>query len=165
LNENSELRTVELSLTGLRHCPGHQRRQGIPAIAASPQISTEPVYETAALVEVNEVANFLEEQGSPQIDWNAPTIKEETNLLRSRRVLSPVVERFGLRVNVEANRVPVLSALTQRIAPLGNWISSFDMARTYAWQQTIIEITHSGRRSGFVPTDHQRQNFAGATRC
>jgi len=103
-------------------------------------ISTERVYEASALVEVNDIGNILDNDTGQQIDWNAPTIKEETNLLRSRRVLEPVISAYNLRTSAEVNKVPVLSDLTQRIPLLATWIGKLDIARSYAWSETDIEI-------------------------
>jgi len=102
-------------------------------------ISTKPVYETSALVEVIDRGGFLDDEPTA-IDWNAPGVKEEINRLRSRRVLQPVVEEYALRTSVQANRVPVLSDLAQRIPPLGDWVSSLSAASAYAWRDTVLQI-------------------------
>ena len=105
-------------------------------------ISTDKVYETSALVEVNKPNNYFNSDGSAnQTDWNAPTIKEEANLLRSRRVLSPVVDAFGLRTNAEAKRLPVLGAMSQRIPIMAELISNFSFAQKYAWGDATIDVS------------------------
>ncbi len=104
-------------------------------------ISTEKTYETTALLEVVEVDNIITRDGSvSQTDWNAPTIKEEANLLRSRKVLSPVVENFGLRISAEPNRIPVLGDLTQRIPALGELVGNLSFASQYAWAEADISV-------------------------
>ena len=105
-------------------------------------ISTDKVYETSALVEVNKPNNYFNSDGSAnQTDWNAPTIKEEANLLRSRRVLSPVVDAFGLRTYAEAKRLPVLGAMSQRIPIMAELISNFSFAQKYAWGDATIDVS------------------------
>ncbi len=103
-------------------------------------ISTKPVYETSALVEVVERGNLFDDDGGSATDWNAPTIKEEANRLRSRRVLQPVVDNYDLRTSVSARRVPVLSDLAARIPFIGNTISGLDAARPYAWAETELTL-------------------------
>lgn len=104
-------------------------------------ISTDKTYETSALVEVNKAENYFTGDGAAnQTDWNAPTIKEEANLLQSRRVLSPVVEQFGLRTVSEARRIPVLGSLTQRIPPLADLAESIGFLKPYAWKDATLEL-------------------------
>jgi tyrosine-protein kinase Etk/Wzc len=103
-------------------------------------ISTEPVFETSALVEVVERGNILDDDGGAATDWNAPTINEEANRLRSRRVLQPVVDNYDLRTVSAARRVPVLSDLAERIPAIGNSIAGLDAAKGYAWQDTALTI-------------------------
>lgn len=104
-------------------------------------ISTDEVYETSALVEVKEERNYFDDAGNvSQTDWNAPTIKEEANLLRSRKVLSPVIDAFDLRTSAEPKTVPVLSALSFRIPALGDIIGKLSFASKYAWSDVTIQI-------------------------
>lgn len=103
-------------------------------------ISTTPVYETRALVEVNEVGNILDRDQPQQTIWNGPTIKEEANYIESRKVLAPVVERFGLRISAEADRLPVIGEVTSRIPGLGDWLAGFDLVKRYAWGPADIEV-------------------------
>jgi len=102
-------------------------------------ISTDKTYEASALLQVNEVENPFETE-SQQVDWNAPTIKEEANLLRSRRVLSPVVDAYNMRINAEAVTIPVLGEVTKRIPILADAISGLDFAKRYAWSENTIEV-------------------------
>ena len=102
-------------------------------------ISTEKVYEASALLQVNEVEDPFD-NGDKQVDWNAPTIKEEANLLRSRRVLSPVVDAYNMRINADAVTVPVLGEVTKRIPVLADAISGFDFAKRFAWSDNTIEV-------------------------
>ncbi|ASJ72546.1 AAA family ATPase [Granulosicoccus antarcticus] len=104
-------------------------------------ISTDKTYETSALIEVKEERNYFDDAGNvAQTDWNAPTIKEEANLLRSRKVLSPVVEAFDLRTSANPKTVPVLSALTTKIPVLGDLIGKLSFASSYAWNDVSISI-------------------------
>ncbi len=105
-------------------------------------ISTEKTYETAALVQVNKPENYFNTDGTAtQTDWNAPTIKEEANILRSRKVLSPVVDAFGLRTVAEAKRIPVAGSLTQKIPFLADIADGLSFASAYAWGEADIEVT------------------------
>ncbi|MFT5895982.1 MAG: tyrosine-protein kinase Etk/Wzc, partial [bacterium] len=88
---------------------------------------------------VNSEENYFNE-GVAQPDWNAPGIKEEANLLQSRRVLSPVVDAFNLRTNAEPKRVPVLGAVTQRIPMLAQILENFSYTLSYAWGDASIEV-------------------------
>ncbi len=104
-------------------------------------ISTDKIYETSALIEVKEVRNYFDDAGNvSQTDWNAPTIKEEANLLRSRKVLSPVIEAFDLRTSAKPKTVPVLSALSSRIPALGDMLGKLSFASKYAWSDVTIAI-------------------------
>lgn len=104
-------------------------------------ISTDKIYEATALVEVKEVANYVNsDEGLAQTDWNAPTIKEEANLLSSRRVLTPVVDTFGLRFSAEPRRIPVLGDLTQIIPVLANLMGNMEFANQYAWSDASISL-------------------------
>jgi len=103
-------------------------------------VSTPPVYETRALVEVKDVGNILDRDQPRQQDWNAPTIKEEANYLESRRVLAPVVDRFGLRIAADANRVPVLGAVTERFPVVGDWLAGIEALGRFAWGAAEIDV-------------------------
>ena len=104
-------------------------------------ISTEPEYETSALIEVVDRGDLLEDDRDVGgTDWNAPGIDEEANRLRSRRVLAPVVESAGLRIDASADRVPVLSDLSEELPFLADWIAGIDAARPYAWGETSIRV-------------------------
>ena len=102
-------------------------------------ISTDKEYEASALLQVSEVDGPFDE-GSDQVDFNAPTIKEEANLLRSRRVLSPVVDAYNMRINADADAIPVLGEVTKRIPALADALSGFDFAKRYAWSENTIEV-------------------------
>lgn len=105
-------------------------------------ISTDKIYEASALVEVKEVGNYVDSDDSvAQTDWNAPTIKEEANLLSSRRVLTPVVDAFGLRFSAEPKQIPVLGDLTQEVPVLADLISNVEFAKQFAWSEATIELS------------------------
>lgn len=110
-------------------------------LAALYLISTTPTYESSALVEVREEGNLLDRDAQRQIDFNAPTIKEEANILKSRKVLSPVVDLFDLRTDVKANKIPVLGDLTARMPALGEWIGGFDAAKSFAWNNETVTVS------------------------
>lgn len=109
------------------------------AIATLYLISTTPVYQSEALIEVDDT-NPLDD--NTVVDWTRPTIKEEANILRSRRVLQPVVELYQLRNETHAKKFKVLGDVTQRIPALGNWLSKLDFAKSYAWHGEEAEITN-----------------------
>lgn len=110
-------------------------------LAALYLISTTPTYESSALVEVREEGNLLDRDAQRQIDFNAPTIKEEANILKSRKVLSPVVDLFDLRTDVKANKIQVLGDLTARMPALGEWIGGFDAAKSFAWNNETVTVS------------------------
>ena len=102
-------------------------------------ISTEKTYETSALLEVIQQENYFND-GVAQPDWNAPGIEEEAKLLKSRRVLSPVVDAFSLRTDAQPKRFPVLSAVTQRIPMLAQLLENFSYTQSFAWSDASIEV-------------------------
>lgn len=102
-------------------------------------ISTEKTYETSALLEVNQAENYFND-GVAQPDWNAPGIEEEAKLLKSRRVLSPVVDAFNMRTSAQAKRFPVLGAVTQRIPMLAQPLENFSYTKSYAWSDASIDV-------------------------
>ncbi|MFK7889910.1 MAG: GNVR domain-containing protein [Granulosicoccus sp.] len=103
-------------------------------------ISANKTFETSALVEVKEQEGYLDSDTGSQTDWNAPTIKEEANLLRSRRVLTPVIDRFNLRLSAGPKRVPVLGNVTQRIPAAAEFLQGLSFAQSYAWADESIDL-------------------------
>ncbi len=104
--------------------------------------STDSIYEASALVEVSERLNLAEEEDrNQQIDWNAPTIKEEANLITSRRVLTPVIDAYNLRLSAEARRLPVLGDITREIPFLAEFAAGFGPLKHFAWGDESIELT------------------------
>jgi len=103
-------------------------------------ISADPVYETRALVEVNDVEGYLDGDAPKQYDFNAPTIKEQASYIKSRRVLAPVIERFDLRTVAEPNRLPVLGDLVARFPALGEKVSGFEATQRFAWGDVALEV-------------------------
>ena len=75
-------------------------------------ISATPVYEARALLEVKETGGDVDE-GSSTTDFNAPEVTQEANIIKSRKVLTPVVEQFYLRTQVEAKIFAVLGDVTE----------------------------------------------------
>ena len=107
-------------------------------------ISTDRIFEASALVEVDERGNLAENDNFGQqgvIDFNAPTIKEEANRITSRRVLTPVVDAFDLRLSAEPKRLPILGNVTQQVPLLANFASGLGFASHYAWGDESIELT------------------------
>ena len=102
-------------------------------------ISSDKVYEASALLQVNKVEDPFDE-GSDQFDFGDPGIKEQANLLRSRRVLSPVVDAYNMRINADADAIPVLGEVTKRIPLLADTLSGLDFAKRYAWSENTIEV-------------------------
>ena len=100
-------------------------------------ISTTPVYQSEAVIEVDD-SNPLGD--NTVVDWTRPSIKEEYNILRSRRVLQPVVDLYELRNETAANKFAVLGNVTERVPALGGWISGLEFAKSYAWDGEEVEI-------------------------
>jgi len=130
-------------------------------------ISTDQVFETAALVEVNEAENLVDSDNgaTAQTDWNAPTINEEANLIRSRKVLSPVVDAFQLRLSAEPRRIPVLGNVTQRVPVLADFISNLGFAGQYAWGDasivlTELQVPRSWEDASLILTTRAEQRFS-----
>jgi tyrosine-protein kinase Etk/Wzc len=104
-------------------------------------ISTTPEYEANALISVDNSRTAYGDDSQQAPGWNeASVLKEESSILSSRRVLQPVVEQHSLRIRTEANKVPVLGDLAERIPVLGGWISSLGFAKKYSWQTSNIEL-------------------------
>lgn len=102
-------------------------------------ISKAPTYEAATLVEVSDQNTLVSSSGN--IGYTPPKdLKEEANILRSRRVLTPIVDQYSLRNNVSANKLPVLGDVTQRVPSLANWIGGLDFAKSYAWNESTVEL-------------------------
>ncbi|MBX2838882.1 MAG: AAA family ATPase [Gammaproteobacteria bacterium] len=109
-------------------------------LAALYLISTTPVYEASSLVEVNERSGPLDDDDSGP-DWTSPGIKEEVNILKSRKVLQPVVDLYDLRNHIEPKKVPVLGDVTARIPALAGWVGNLDFAKSFAWSDERLEIS------------------------
>ncbi|PID60648.1 MAG: hypothetical protein CSB44_09715 [Gammaproteobacteria bacterium] len=103
-------------------------------------ISTDKVYETSSLLQVNEVEGPLNDNTGQVVDWNPPSIREETNLLRSRRVLAPVVDAYGLRIQATERRLPVLGDLTRELPWLGDFVAGTGLLSHVAWGDADIEV-------------------------
>jgi len=100
-------------------------------------ISTTPVFQSEAVIEVDDNSPL---DDTTVVDWTRPSIKEEYNILRSRRVLQPVVDLYELRDETAAKKFAVLGNVTEYIPALGSWISGLDFAKSYAWDGEEIEI-------------------------
>jgi len=107
-------------------------------LAALYLISTTPIYQSQALIEVDDTS-VIDEQ--TLVDWTRPDIKEEANILRSRKVLQPVVDLYELRNEAHPKKIKVLGDLTERVPALGNWISGLEIAKSYAWHGEEIKIS------------------------
>ena len=106
-------------------------------------ISATPVYKAASLLEVKEAENptIGDSRASAPVDFNKPTVKEEANILRSQKVLAPVVELYNLRKEIEPKRIPVVADITQRVPALADWLRRFSFAQPYAWGDEQLEIS------------------------
>jgi len=102
-------------------------------------ISKSPTYEASTLLEVSDTGS-LANNGVRDIYTPPKDLKEEANILRSRKVLNPIVEQYNLRNHVEANKLPVLGDVTQRVPALADWIRSLDVAKSYAWSEVNLEV-------------------------
>jgi tyrosine-protein kinase Etk/Wzc len=103
-------------------------------------ISKAPTYEASTLLEVSESGSLTGADSTPS--WAPPKdLKQEANILRSRKVLTPVVDNFQLRNVVEPKKIPVLGDVTLRVPMLAEWIGSLAFAKQYAWSETNVEVT------------------------
>ena len=102
-------------------------------------ISKAPTYEAATLLEVSDTGK-LANDGQPELWRPQKDLKEEANILRSRKVLNPIVEQYNLRTSVEPKKIPVLGDVTERVPALADWISSLGFAKSYAWNETALEV-------------------------
>jgi len=103
-------------------------------------ISKAPTYEASTLLEVSESGSLTGADNTPS--WVPPKdLKQEANILRSRKVLTPVVDNFQLRNVIEPKKIPVLGDVTLRVPVLAEWISSLGFAKQYAWGETNVEVT------------------------
>ncbi len=102
-------------------------------------ISKAPTFEASTLLEVSDTGS-LADAGGPQVYKPQKDLKEEANILRSRRVLNPVVDQYNLRNSVEPKRIPVLGDVTQRVPALASWFSNLEVAKQYAWSDASLEV-------------------------
>ena len=101
-------------------------------------ISKAPTYEASTLLEVSDtgsLANERDDRYRPPKD-----LKEEANILRSRKVLSPIVDQYNLRNEVTPKKFPVLGDVTLRVPAMAEWFSGIDFAKAYAWSDVTLEI-------------------------
>jgi len=101
-------------------------------------ISTAPTYEASTLLEVRDSGSLAEEGGG--VYKEKKDLKEESNILRSRKVLNPIVDQYKLRDVIKPQSIPVLGDVTKRIPALANWISGLEFAKAYAWGEVELEI-------------------------
>lgn len=102
-------------------------------------ISKAPTYEASTLLEVSDTGSLANEGNRPA--WAPPKdLKEEANILRSRKVLNPIVDQYSLRNTVSANKIPVLGDITERVPALADWISGLEFAKSYAWQPAELVV-------------------------
>ena len=104
-------------------------------------VSTKPVYQASALLEVKEAENpTIGDSRMAPVDFNKPTVKEEANILKSHKVLAPVVELYNLNREIKTHRIPVIADLTQYFPAVGDWLSKFSFAQRFAWGDETLEI-------------------------
>ncbi len=102
-------------------------------------ISKAPTYEASTLLEVSDTGSLANEGNRPA--WAPPKdLKEEANILRSRKVLNPIVDQYSLRNTVSANKFPVLGDITERVPALADWISGLEFAKSYAWRPAELVV-------------------------
>jgi len=107
-------------------------------LAALYLISTAPTYEASTLLEVRDSGSLAQEDRG--VYKEKKDLKEEANILRSRKVLNPIVDQYKLRNNIEAQTIPVLGDVTRHVPFLANWIRSLEVAKAYAWDEAELEI-------------------------
>lgn len=116
-------------------------------------ISKAPTYEASTLLEVSDTGSLANDGSKPA--WAPPKdLKEEANILRSRKVLNPIVDQYNLRTSVSAKKVPVLGDVTERVPALASWISGLDFAKSFAWQKADLEVAKFD-----VPREWEDQNL------
>jgi len=102
-------------------------------------ISKAPTFEAVTLVQVSD-SGSLTSSGVSDIYKPPKDLKEEANLLRSRKVLNPIVDQYNLRNIVTPNKLPVLGDITRRVPALASWIGGFEFAKAYSWNEEKIVI-------------------------
>lgn len=101
-------------------------------------ISTAPTFEASTLLEVRDSGSLAQEEGG--VYKEKQDLKEEANILRSRKVLNPIVDQYNLRDEINPHTIPVLGDVTERVPALAKWISSLEFAKSYAWSEVELEI-------------------------
>ncbi|MGB0865137.1 MAG: GNVR domain-containing protein [Granulosicoccaceae bacterium] len=105
-------------------------------------LTTPNVFEADALMRLSQSsgADEIIDSNSQQAS-NTPLIKEESDLVRSREVLEPIIATNRLQIAVQAVEVPVLSALAKRWTWLRDWLEAQPKAQGYAWREAHIDIS------------------------
>jgi len=101
-------------------------------------ISKAPTFEASTLLEVRDSGSLAQEERG--VYKEQKDLKEEANILRSRKVLNPIVDQYNLRDAISAQSIPVLGDVTKRLPALASWISSLEFAKAYAWSDVELEI-------------------------
>ncbi len=109
-------------------------------LAALYLISATPEYKSAALLEVQDNRNPIDD-GPQVVDFNEPPVTEEANIIRSRKVLTPVVERFNLRQEIEPRTIPVLGDLTRKFPVLASAVEGLSFTKRFAWSDESLDIS------------------------
>ncbi len=106
-------------------------------------LTTTNVYQADALLRVASTssADDIIDASNPSNGNFVPLIKEESELIRSREVLEPVVKSGRLQVVVEPLEMPVLSELSKRWPSLQFWLEAQPDAQAYAWRETHLELS------------------------
>ncbi len=104
-------------------------------------ISTPSTYRADALLRVAASGGADQIIDSTGEQRNTPRIKEESELIRSREVLEPVINAQQLQIQAQARDFPVLSALAQQWPTLQYWLEAQPSADGFAWRQTTLEVS------------------------
>lgn len=104
-----------------------------------------PLYESSAVIQIRRASMAVE---NPQADTPATT---EMEILRSRAILTPVVEQLQLDILVEPKRLPVIGGILDRLRRSGSELGAPGDARANA------DAPHFARFD--VPTALLRQPF------
>ncbi|TAM30282.1 MAG: polysaccharide biosynthesis tyrosine autokinase [Nevskiaceae bacterium] len=107
-------------------------------------VATEPVYESNGTVQVEQENNSLMlssmSQLSPMLAGSTET-EAELQILRSRMVLSKVVDNLNLELVVEPKYFPLVGSFVARRGMLGNGlVPPFLGATSYAWGGEVLEV-------------------------
>ena len=105
-----------------------------------------PMYSADALVQVevpkqNQLADLVSSQQSDEVPLlNSPPTDTEIAIIRSRKVLAPVITQHKLNIVTAPHRIPVLGTIAAGFAAKGKLSSAWFGLSSYAWGGEQINI-------------------------